>query len=206
MAVSLIIQPAVCRCFAVIPAQMSQMASHRGWWSRTSLGCSQFLASSLLKTLFTTIGIPWSHNGRRVNPPVLVSYINFGAHTSTTLTHLSFSLLSSHLESYCPVLDTAYVLCFNSFTMNRLKPTKYTARYPRWMVGKPLLIASSALASLGDAMFGYSQGIMASNAVQPGFLKTIFGADVTLEDIRASNTGIDPWVFGASLSTTYLCP
>lgn len=70
------------------------------------------------------------------------------------------------------------------------------------MVGKPLLIASSALASLGDAMFGYSQGIMASNAVQPGFLKTIFGADVTLEDIRASNTGIDPWVFGTSFSTT----
>lgn len=90
--------------------------------------------------------------------------------------------------------------------MNRLKPTKYTARYPRWMVGKPLLIASSALASLGDAMFGYSQGIMASNAVQPGFLKTIFGADVTLEDIRASNTGIDPWVFGASFSITYLYP
>jgi hypothetical protein len=65
------------------------------------------------------------------------------------------------------------------------------------MVGKPLLIASSALASLGDAMFGYSQGIMASNAVQPGFLKTIFGVDVTLEQIRDSSTGIDPWLFGS---------
>lgn len=85
--------------------------------------------------------------------------------------------------------------------MNSLKPTTYTARYPAWMVGKPLLIASSALASLGDAMFGYSQGIMASNAVQPGFLKTIFGVDVSLDQIQSGDTGVDPWLFGTSPCT-----
>jgi hypothetical protein len=40
-----------------------------------------------------------------------------------------------------------------------LKRRTYTVRYPRWMVGKPLLYSSSALAALGDAMFGYNQGI-----------------------------------------------
>ncbi|EIW82521.1 general substrate transporter [Coniophora puteana RWD-64-598 SS2] len=70
---------------------------------------------------------------------------------------------------------------------------QYTARYPRWMVGKPLLYMTSALASLGDAMFGYGQGIIAAVQVQPSFIKCMFGKDVTLEQIQAGDTGVDPW-------------
>jgi hypothetical protein len=65
------------------------------------------------------------------------------------------------------------------------------------MVGRPLLIATSALASLGDAMFGYSQGIIAANQVQPLFIKRMFGKDVTMEQIQTSTTGVDPFIAGA---------
>jgi len=60
------------------------------------------------------------------------------------------------------------------------------------MVGRPLLVATSALASLGDAMFGYSQGIIAANQVQPSFIKRMFGKDVTMEQIQTSTTGVNP--------------
>ncbi|EGO01631.1 hypothetical protein SERLA73DRAFT_166182 [Serpula lacrymans var. lacrymans S7.3] len=63
--------------------------------------------------------------------------------------------------------------------MDHLKPKTYTARFPRWMVGKRLLYASSALASLGDAMFGYSQGIIAAAQVQPS--------------VQAGDTGVEPF-------------
>jgi hypothetical protein len=59
------------------------------------------------------------------------------------------------------------------------------------MVGRPLLVATSALASLGDAMFGYSQGIIAANQVQPSFIKRMFGKDVTMEQIQTSTTGVN---------------
>lgn len=39
-----------------------------------------------------------------------------------------------------------------------LKPTVYIPRYPKWMVGKPLLWATCFFGSLGDALFGYDQG------------------------------------------------
>ncbi|KAL4241230.1 major facilitator superfamily protein [Abortiporus biennis] len=78
--------------------------------------------------------------------------------------------------------------------MERLRPKKYTARYPRWMVGKPLLYASSALASLGDGMFGYSQGVIAAIQVQPPFIHRFFGKTVTLDQIKANDTGVDPFV------------
>jgi hypothetical protein len=65
------------------------------------------------------------------------------------------------------------------------------------MVGRPLLVATSALASLGDAMFGYSQGIIAANQVQPSFIKRMFGKDVTMEQIQTSTTGVDPFIAGA---------
>jgi hypothetical protein len=78
----------------------------------------------------------------------------------------------------------------------RLKPKTYTHNYPRWLVGKPLLYASSALASLGDAMFGYSQGIIATVQVQPPFIKRMYHKTVTLEQIQAGNDGIDPFVQG----------
>ncbi|KAH7931278.1 general substrate transporter [Leucogyrophana mollusca] len=94
---------------------------------------------------------------------------------------------------------------------------KYTARYPRWMVGKPLLYMSSALASLGDAMFGYGQGIMAAVQVQPSFIKRMYGKTVTLDQVQAGNTGIDPLVQAitvsclnitalfASIAAAYIC-
>lgn len=65
------------------------------------------------------------------------------------------------------------------------------------MVGRPLLVATSALASLGDAMFGYSQGIIAANQVQPLFIKRMFGKDVTMEQIQTSTTGVSPFLVGA---------
>jgi len=64
------------------------------------------------------------------------------------------------------------------------------------MVGRPLLVATSALASLGDAMFGYSQGIIAANQVQPSFIKRMFGKDVTMEQIQMSTTGVNTLLVG----------
>lgn len=88
---------------------------------------------------------------------------------------------------------------------DHLRPRVYTARYPRWMVGRPLLYMSSALASLGDAMFGYGQGIIAAVQVQPSFIHRMFGKTVTITQIQAGNTGVDPWVQG-SFSYLYLRP
>lgn len=69
----------------------------------------------------------------------------------------------------------------------------FKRRYPRWMVGKPLLYASSALASLGDAMFGYSQGAIAANQVQPSFIQTMYGGPLlTLQQIQRGETGVNP--------------
>jgi len=65
------------------------------------------------------------------------------------------------------------------------------------MVGRPLLIATSALASLGNAMFGYSQGIIAANQVQPSFIKRMFGKDATMEQIETGETGVNPFIVGA---------
>lgn len=80
--------------------------------------------------------------------------------------------------------------------MERFRPTTYTARYPQWMVGRRLLYASSALASLGDAMFGYSQGIIAAVQVQPSFIHRMYGKTVTMDQIQAGDTGVDPFVQG----------
>ena len=77
-----------------------------------------------------------------------------------------------------------------------LNRRSYTARYPRWMVGKPLLYSSSALASLGDAMFGYSQGIIAAAQVQPSFIRIMYGSDVTLQQVQAGDEGVDPFLQG----------
>lgn len=74
---------------------------------------------------------------------------------------------------------------------------EYIVRYPRWMVGKPLLYSSSALASLGDAMFGYSQGIIAAAQVQPSFIKRMYGSDVTLDQVQAGVDGVDVFLQGA---------
>ncbi|KAF8166012.1 general substrate transporter [Crassisporium funariophilum] len=60
--------------------------------------------------------------------------------------------------------------------------SSYIARYPGWMVGNPLLYSSAALASLGGAMFGYGQGIIAA------------AQDVSLAQVKAGNTGVDVFV------------
>ena len=91
--------------------------------------------------------------------------------------------------------------------VDRFRPKRFPRRYPQWMVGRRLLIASSALASLGDAMFGYSQGVIAALQVQPPFIRRFFGKDVTLEQINAGTTGVDPWVqceFCPAFSTSSL--
>lgn len=80
--------------------------------------------------------------------------------------------------------------------LDRFRPKSFTPRYPRWMVGRPLLITSSALASLGDAMFGYSQGVIAALQIQPPFIRRFFGRDVTTEQITTGDTGVDPYVQG----------
>lgn len=64
------------------------------------------------------------------------------------------------------------------------------------MIGRPLLITSSALASLGDAMFGYGQGVIAALQVQPRFIHRFFGKTVTMDQIQAGETGVDPFVQG----------
>lgn len=65
------------------------------------------------------------------------------------------------------------------------------------MAGSPLLYSSSALASLGDAMFGYSQGIIAAAQVQPSFIRRMYGSNVTLQQVQAGNDGVDPFTQGA---------
>ncbi|KAI0751467.1 general substrate transporter [Daedaleopsis nitida] len=94
---------------------------------------------------------------------------------------------------------------------DKVRPKSFPARYPQWMVGWHLLISSSALASLGDAMFGYSQGAIAALQVQPPSIRRFFGKDVTIEQIQAGNTGIDPYrslnitTFIAALAAAYVC-
>lgn len=39
-----------------------------------------------------------------------------------------------------------------------LQRKSYTARYPKWLKGRPLLVLTSLFGSLGDALFGYDQG------------------------------------------------
>ncbi|KAJ7736582.1 general substrate transporter [Mycena maculata] len=73
-----------------------------------------------------------------------------------------------------------------------IRPTTYTVRYSRRMAGKPLLYISSALASLGDALLGYSQGITAAFQVQPSFIHRIYGTKVTTKQIEDGTAGIPP--------------
>ncbi|KAJ7031876.1 general substrate transporter [Mycena alexandri] len=74
-----------------------------------------------------------------------------------------------------------------------VKPKVYTIRYPRKLLaGKPLLYLSSASASLGDALLGYSQGITAVFQVQPSFIRCIYGKHATIKQIKDGTTGIHP--------------
>ncbi|KAJ7289304.1 general substrate transporter [Mycena rebaudengoi] len=79
-----------------------------------------------------------------------------------------------------------------AYLKKTLKPTSYTVRYSRRMAGRPLLYSSSAAASLGDALFGYSQGITAAFQVQPSFIARIYGKTVTLKQVETGETGLNP--------------
>lgn len=46
-----------------------------------------------------------------------------------------------------------------------LTRTSYNPRYPNWLRGRPLLILTSVFGSLGDALFGYDQGVPSRSVV-----------------------------------------
>ncbi|OKP14023.1 High-affinity glucose transporter [Penicillium subrubescens] len=74
----------------------------------------------------------------------------------------------------------------------KIKPTKISARYP--VKGTPLLYATCAFGSLGDALFGYNSGIMSGLLVNPVFVSRFFknfgGADGSTSSVDPSITGI----------------
>ncbi|KAI9040674.1 uncharacterized protein KD926_007754 [Aspergillus affinis] len=70
----------------------------------------------------------------------------------------------------------------------------YKARYPRWLTGNKLLWMASIFGSLGDALFGFDQGIMAGLLVNSTWVKQYLsdrgGANGTTDDVNASLTVI----------------
>ncbi|KAI1498885.1 putative MFS sugar transporter [Biscogniauxia marginata] len=79
-----------------------------------------------------------------------------------------------------------------SWIESKLKPKTVSRRYP--FKGKPLLWMTCAFGSLGDALFGYDQGIVAGLLVNPVFIARFFkdygGADGTTDNIDPTITGI----------------
>ncbi|CZR64533.1 probable MFS sugar transporter [Phialocephala subalpina] len=75
-----------------------------------------------------------------------------------------------------------------------LKPKVYFPRYPKWMIGKRLLWATCFFGSLGDALFGYDQGIMSGLLVNEVFIRKFYhdhgGADGTTVAVNPSLIGI----------------
>ncbi|KAJ5049978.1 hypothetical protein NUH16_008503 [Penicillium rubens] len=82
-----------------------------------------------------------------------------------------------------------------SWLERKLKPKKISARYP--FKGKPLLYATCAFGSLGDALFGFNSGIMSGLLVNEIFIARFFkdygGAD-------GSTSGVDPSITGISVA------
>ncbi|KAJ6439253.1 high-affinity glucose transporter [Purpureocillium lavendulum] len=79
-----------------------------------------------------------------------------------------------------------------SWLESKLKPKTIHSRYP--FKGKPLLWMTCAFGSLGDALFGYDQGIIAGLLVNPVFISKFFSsygaADGSSDNINPSITGI----------------
>ncbi|XWX02070.1 hypothetical protein V2A60_010102 [Cordyceps javanica] len=79
-----------------------------------------------------------------------------------------------------------------SWLEKALKPTKISTRYP--IKGRPLLFATCAFGSLGDALFGYNSGIMSGLLVNPVFVSRFYqnygGADGTTNQVNPTITGI----------------
>ncbi|KAH8830157.1 general substrate transporter [Flagelloscypha sp. PMI_526] len=76
----------------------------------------------------------------------------------------------------------------------------YTSRYLPTFAGKRLLYSSAVTTSLGDAIFGFSQGIISSIQIQPSFFKRIFNLDVSVSQIQSGHTSVNPWVVSAVVS------
>ncbi|CAG8938923.1 unnamed protein product [Penicillium salamii] len=74
----------------------------------------------------------------------------------------------------------------------KLKPKTVSARYP--FTGPPLLYATCAFGSLGDALFGFNSGIMSGLLVNEVFVARFFkdygGADGSTSGVNPSITGI----------------
>ncbi|KAJ8091679.1 hypothetical protein PM082_020914 [Marasmius tenuissimus] len=85
-------------------------------------------------------------------------------------------------------------------TLHSFKPTRYSVLYPRSMAGKPLLYFSCILAALGDALFGYSQGITAAFHVQPSFLHRMYHKDLSVEEIQRGATVINPFLIAITIA------
>ncbi|KAJ4191820.1 hypothetical protein NW759_016660 [Fusarium solani] len=79
-----------------------------------------------------------------------------------------------------------------SWLESKFKPKAIHHRYP--FRGKPLLWMTCAFGSLGDALFGYDQGIVSGLLVNPVFISRFFsdfgGADGTDDHIDPNVTGI----------------
>ncbi|KAJ7632879.1 general substrate transporter [Roridomyces roridus] len=83
-----------------------------------------------------------------------------------------------------------------------LRPKSYSVVYPRSFVGQPLLYMSCAIASLGDGLFGFSQGIIATFQLQATFLNQFYGITISLEEMEQGTAHIPrllPAIFIATL-------
>ncbi|KAH9213748.1 high-affinity glucose transporter [Leptodontidium sp. 2 PMI_412] len=88
-----------------------------------------------------------------------------------------------------------------NFIERALKPAIYIPRYPKWMVGKPLLWATCFFGSLGDALFGYDQGIMSGLLVNEVFIKRFYSDH---GGIDGTTHGINPNLIGITVSCLQL--
>ncbi|KAJ7597815.1 hypothetical protein C8J56DRAFT_921084, partial [Mycena floridula] len=102
--------------------------------------------------------------------------------------------------------------------LKSIKPTKYTVCHPRRMLGKPILYTACALASLGEVLFGYSQGITATFSVEGNFMNSnespcpsrivlslfqihpMFGKTVDEHQIQVGETGVNIWLQATSVA------
>ncbi|KAH7033994.1 general substrate transporter [Macrophomina phaseolina] len=82
-----------------------------------------------------------------------------------------------------------------SWLERALKRKSYTPRY--FFVGKPLLWMTCAFGSIGDALFGYDQGIMAGLLVNPIFVQRFFSDHGAHE---GSTDGVDPSITGITVA------
>ncbi|RXW21150.1 hypothetical protein EST38_g4701 [Candolleomyces aberdarensis] len=110
------------------------------------------------------------------------------------LAHNADSFIDRPVPKHRQYPTSPLVILLLEMNVEKFTQTRtFKRRYPKWMIGKPLLFASSALASLGDAMFGYSQGAIAANQVQPSFIQRMYGGPLlTLQEVQRGETGVNP--------------